>query len=382
MVSKQSRILFVVNDSWFFKSHRLPLAVAAIKSGYEVHLIAKADETTDFILSRGVVFHPWALSPRSLNPIKELKGLYDLLVAIKRIRPHILHLVTIKSVLYGGLLARLVRVPSVVYAISGRGYLFSSSGKQQTILKILVHKLYRFVLSHRNSIVIVQNSTDLKYFVDNRLASEDKISLIPGSGVDLEYYTGAKPFVSGGLPYVLFASRMLWDKGVREYVEAAKLLNACGNRARFILAGSVDTDNPRSVPLEWLESLPDELEIRWIGHSEGMRDLLRESAFVVLPSTYGEGVPKILLEAAASGRAIITTNWPGCRDVVTHQLNGLIVEPKDVQGLADSMAILLDNPDLARTYGESGRNVAVNRFAIEQVIRTTLGIYKHLDHKI
>lgn len=372
------RILYVVNDSWFFKSHRLPLANAAIKAGHEAHLAAVIDHTTSDIQSEGVNVHAWSLSPRSLNPISELKSFFSLLSTIRKTEPDLLHLVTIKSVLYGGIIARWLGVPSVVFAISGKGYIFSSQDKKQMILKKLAHKLYGYVLSHKNSVIVVQNMNDHDFFIENNLASKESIILIPGSGVDLDLFQNYKQTTNTKLPTVLFASRMLLDKGVKEFVNAAKQVNKDGVVADFTLAGQVDTENPRSISRQWLEALPKEMGINWVGQQEAMHKLIAESAFVVLPTTYGEGVPKILIEAAASGRAIITTNWPGCTDVVTHEYNGLLVEPKDTNGLAWSIKRLLDDPARCEQYGTNGRKLAEKKFSIQQVVATTMKIYHNL----
>ena len=374
------RILYVVNDSWFFKSHRLPLANAAIKAGHEAHLAAVIDHTTNDIRTEGVNVYAWNLSPRSLNPINELKSFFSLLYTIRKTKPDLLHLVTIKSVLYGGIIARWLGVPSVVFAISGKGYIFSSQEKKQMILKKLAHKLYEYVLSHKNSVVVVQNKNDQDFFIKNRLTGKESVILIPGSGVDLDLFQNYKQTTNTELPTVLFASRMLLDKGVKEFVNAAKQVNRDGVVANFKLAGQVDTENPRSIPQQWLEELPKEMGINWIGPQEAMHNLIGKSAFVVLPTIYGEGVPKILIEAAASGRAIITTNWPGCTDVVTHEYNGLLVEPKDTNELAQSIKRLLDDPARCEQYGRNGRKLAEKKFSIQQVVEATMSIYRDLHN--
>ena len=372
------RILYVVNDCWFFKSHRLPLAQAAVASAYEVHLTASPDHTTNDIEAEGVYFHPWKISPRSLNPIVELVSFFSLFATIRKTKPDLLHLVTIKSVLYGGIIAKWLSVSSVVFAISGRGYIFSSKDREQSILKKLASSIYDYVLSHKNSVIVVQNKNDYDFFIENKLAKEDSTILIPGSGVDLNLFRDNNSRTNTKSPVILFASRMLWDKGVREFVDASKIINKDRIVAEFKLAGPVDTANPRAVSRQWLENLPTEMGIEWIGPQEVMQELISSSAFVVLPTTYGEGVPKILLEAAASARAIITTNWPGCRDVVTHDYNGLLVEPNDTSALVQSIKFMLENPDRCKQFGLNGRKIAEKRFSIQQVVETTMNLYREL----
>lgn len=376
---KSLNILYVVNDSWFFKSHRLALATAAIEYGHNAHLAAVQDHTTEYIKSKGVSFHSWKLSPRSLNPLNEILSFFSLLNTIRKIRPDLLHLVTIKSVLYGGIIARWLKIPSVVFAISGRGYIYSSQDQKQSFLKSFASKLYRYALSHENSIVIVQNENDYAFFLTNGLATEDTMVLIPGSGVDLDLFSYRVPDHNTELPVVLFASRMLKDKGVQAFVDAAKQVNQDEVIANFKLAGSIDTANPRSFSKQWLQDLPREKGIEWIGPQEQMQDLISQSAFVVLPTTYGEGVPKILIEAAACGRAIIATNWPGCTDVVIHKYNGLLVTPNDIQELAQSIGNLLDDPVSCKFYGRNGRTLAEKKFGIQKVVQTTLATYDDLQ---
>lgn len=375
----QRRIHFVVNDSWFFASHRLPIAVAAIENGNEVHLSAVADHTSDAIAQKGVVFHPWSLHPRSRNPLKEIQSFVSLYRSVKNSNPDILHLVTVKSVLYGGIIARILNVRSVVFAISGRGYIYSTENGSTNLLKNLTNSLYRFALSHRNSTVIVQNTTDQNFFVDNKLAPLNRIRLIPGSGVDLATYNVKPNPKKSELPLILFASRMLWDKGVDDFVTAAKMINKNGIRAKFVLAGTADPNNPRSVPLAWLEALPEHDGIKWIGHCDDMADLIAQSSVVVLPSRYGEGVPKILIEAAAIGRPIVTTDWPGCNDAVRHEYNGLLSTPGDIKSLTENINKLIENQDLRCKFGKNSRTLAESTFSIENVIEQTLNIYDELQ---
>ena len=378
-LDKLIKILFVVNDSWFFKSHRLPIANAAISDGNEVYLAAARDDTTTSIELDGVMFRKWDIAPRSRNPFREIIAFFSLSSIVREVNPDLIHLVTIKPVLYGGLISRLLSIRSVVFAISGRGQIYSSGAVISRLLKPITTLMYRFSLSHKNSIVVVQNSSDQEYFTDQKLIPADRLRLIPGSGVDLIRYNIGETSSHLPLPVILFASRMLRDKGVEEFVGAAKVVNKNGIHAEFIVAGTVDADNPNAVSRAWLEQLPGEKGIKWIGHCAQIEKLLSDSSIVVLPSRYGEGVPKILIEAAAMGKPIVTTNWPGCKDAVKHEYNGLLVEPGDVQVLASSIERLILDPILRKKFGINGRRLAEKYFSIEEVIQTTLGIYRELD---
>lgn len=379
MENKQSaKLLYVVNDSWFFTSHRLPVAVAAVNKGYQVTLVAVEDETSHALSTHGIRFKPWDLAPRSLNPFRELKSFISLFRNIRSVQPDVLHLVTIKSVLYGGIIARVTRVPSVVFAISGMGYAFSNAKDKRSATNWLATCLYRFALGHKNSCVIVQNENDKEFFLNTNLVSEKKLHLIPGSGVDLEEFKSTAVNLKSNT--VLFASRMLWDKGVSEFVEASKRINSDSNLGNFVLAGNTDPKNPRSVPCKWLNDLPESKSIQWIGHATDIPSLIQSARVVVLPTTYGEGVPKILIEACAGGRAVVATDWPGCRDAVVNGYNGILVKPGDGKQLSEAIHLLLTDDKLASEYGSNGRKLAVEKFSIQVVIDITLKLYSVL-HK-
>ena len=372
----KQKILFVVNDSWFFVSHRLPVAEAAIAEGYTVELAALEDETTALVSSRGIGFHNWQLSPRSTGVIREFAALRNLYKIIKRSKPDILHLVTIKGVLYGGVIARLLGVRNVVFAISGMGRVFTATSGKERVLQYLARLVYKFVLGHRNSSVIVQNDRDRQLFVEYWKVDPARVISSPGSGVDLDQF---KPLQQVSDPaVVLFASRMLWAKGVETFVEAARQLKSDGSSARFILAGDTDPENDTAVPVDVLQNWHDEGIVEWIGHVKDMPALMAEASVFVLPTVYGEGIPKVLLEASAAGRAIVATDWPGCTDVVDDSVNGLLVATKDPEQLSQALKKLLDAPELARKFGQAGRLKAEELYSVETVVKLTLAVYATL----
>ncbi|MBN1283947.1 MAG: glycosyltransferase family 4 protein [Anaerolineae bacterium] len=369
------RLLFVINQADFFLSHKLPVARAALAAGYEVHVAAPVAPEAAAIQAEGLIFHPVALDRRSLRVWDELFRLRDLYALYRALRPDLVHHFTIKPVIYGGLAARMARVPAVVSAVTGLGYVFLHTGFKAALLKSGVTLLYRLALHHPRAGVIFQNPDDLALFRRRRLVDAGAAVIIKGSGVDMQRF--ALTPEPGGPPVVLFASRMLWDKGVREYVEAARLLRAQGIKVRLVMAGQSDPHSPAAVPTAQLQAWHDSGLIEWWGHCDDMPAAFAKAHVVCLPS-YREGLPKVLVEAAASGRAIVTTDVPGCREVVRHGENGLCVPVRDAAALAGALKRLIEDAPLRQRMAARGRCIAEAEFSVEQVVRETLALYQKL----
>ncbi|UVJ42788.1 glycosyltransferase family 4 protein [Pseudomonas sp. LS1212] len=366
------RLLFIVNVDWFFLSHRLPLAIAAKEAGFEVHLAAAVTDRVQEIERHGIKVHPLNIDRRSANPMEAAKLLFDLFSLIRRVSPSVVHLVTIKPVLLGGLAARLARVPRVVAAISGLGFVFTARGGVARLRRLLVSSLYRLALSRNNVRVIFQNGDDQALLQRHTGIADAQVVRIRGSGVDLSAWT-VQPLADGP-PVVMMASRLLKDKGVVEFVEAARMLH--GHRlARFVLVGSVDAGNPTSLRVEDLDAWVKEGAIEWWGQSSDMPAVLSMAHIVVLPS-YREGLPKGLIEAAASGRAVVTTDVPGCRDAIEPGVSGVLVEVRNPQALADGIRGLLGDPERIKAMGAAGRRLAEQSFDVREVIARHLALYE------
>jgi glycosyltransferase involved in cell wall biosynthesis len=346
------RVLFVVNAPEFFLSHRLPLALAARCEGFDVHVCTGPGASSRKIEELGFVHHSFPLSRSGKNPLAEvnsLRGLYRLMI---RLKPDLVHLVTIKPVLYGGFAARFARVPCVVAAVSGLGSVFVSQGLKARVLRKAVEILYRLALGHHRLRVIFQNPDDRATLVSLGALREDQAVLIRGSGVALADY----PMVpeTDGVPVVAFAARLLKEKGVLEFVEASRILKNRGVDARFWLIGTPDPGNPSSVDASDVAGWAAEGLIESFGYRDDIAALFAQSHVVVLPSYYGEGLPKVLIEAAACGRAVVTTNHPGCRDAIESGKTGVLVPVRDATALADTVQILLADAGLRRRMGEAG----------------------------
>jgi len=374
-MSAGNRVLYVINDAPFFLSHRLALAQAAQAEGYDVHVAAPLTPEASVISQKGLHFHPLPINRKGLYVWEEIRSIISLYRLYTSLRPGLVHHVTIKPVLYGGLMSRLTAVPAVVNGVTGLGFVFISRGPKGLFLRTVVSRLYRVALRHSNSRVVFQNPEDRDTFVRGGLVDPSSAVLIKGSGVDMMTFAPSpeKP----GTPLVVLGGRLLWDKGVGEYVEAARHLRKAGVNARFVLVGESDRGNPAAVPRSKLEEWHRSGVVEWWGYHNDMPALIAESHVVCLPS-YREGVPKFLIEGAACGRPIVATDVPGCREIVENENNGLLVPPRDWRALADALRRLIADPQLRERMGRRGRELAVSGFSLEKVVGETLALYREL----
>jgi glycosyltransferase involved in cell wall biosynthesis len=370
------RLVITVNQDWFFLSHRLPIARAARDAGAHVLVVAGDSGKGTAIRAEGFEFIALPIARRGLNPIQDLRTLWFLKRTYQRLRPKLVHHVTIKPVLYGSIAARLVGGIAVVNAVSGLGYAFMSRDRRARAIRPFVRALYRIALGRPNSRTIFQNPDDLSDVVKMGAVQPRHAVLIRGAGVDCARFRPAPE--PSGLPIVLLASRMLWDKGVKEFVEAAGIIRGHDKTARFVLVGAPDVGNPSAIPVEQLEAWTREGVVEWWGQRDDMPEVLAQASVVALPTLYGEGVPKVLLEAAASGRPIVATDVRGCREIVRPGVNGLLVAPRNSMSLADALRDLLSSPELRMRLGRAGREIALAEFAEEGVVERTLGVYREL----
>jgi glycosyltransferase involved in cell wall biosynthesis len=370
------RVIFVVNDAPFFLSHRLPLAEGARRAGYEVHIATPDHPARWAIMEQGFEFHPIPMSRSGAGLVGEFRTLRALFGLYRALQPDLVHHVTHKPVLYGSVAARVLGVPAVVNAVSGLGYAFIAEGAVAEVRRRLMLALYRVALGHPNSGVIFQNPDDVALFRAAKALSGARVVLIPGSGVDLDqFYPVPEP---EGCPVIVLPARMLWDKGVGDFVEAIRILKGRGVEVRALLVGDPDPGNPRSVDRERLIGWAREGIVEWLGHQTDMPRVLAHCHIVCLPSSYREGVPKTLLEAAAAGRPVVTTDVPGCRDVVRDGENGLVVPPREPALLAQALEALLGDRTLRLQFGASNRARAVVEFGVDRVVEGTIDLYREL----
>ncbi|HEX5488260.1 MAG TPA: glycosyltransferase family 4 protein [Rhodanobacteraceae bacterium] len=370
-----SKIILFANTDWYLYNFRRSLALAAQAAGHEVLLVSPPGEYGARLRGLGLRWTPLTgMDRRSLNPLREVRVLAELVALFRHERPAMVHNFTIKCAVYGSLAAMLAGVPARINAVAGLGYVFASDDRRARLLRPLVRSLLRFSLRGKRSRLILQNHDDASVFIRHGLIGKSHLVVIPGSGVDCtRFVPPSRP--ANDPPRVLLAARLLWEKGLAEYVQAARALRARGRKVRFVLAGASDPGNPAAVPEATVRGWVDEGLVEWTGHVEDMPALLASADIVVLPSYYREGLPKSLIEAAACAIPLITTDMPGCRDVVTDGKDGLLLPPRDAGALLAAIVRLLDAPALARRLGLAAHAKALARFDERIVIRRTLATW-------
>jgi glycosyltransferase involved in cell wall biosynthesis len=370
------KLLFLLNEALFFTTHRMPVALAAKDLGCEVHVAAPFDEgPVEIIRANGFHYYDLPLKRGGRNPLAELRLLAAFFALIRKVKPDLVHHVAMKPVIFGGLASRVLRVPAAVFAVTGLGFLFVRDDWAARLIRSLITPLYRFALGHPNSITIFQNPDDRHLFSRRHLLKLDRAVTIRGCGVDMsEFRPGPKP---EGPPIVMFPARIIGDKGVHEFIDAVRRLKAEGRDAHFVLVGRRDPANPTDVPEATIQSWQDEGLVEWWGYRQDMPDVLRQATIICMPS-YREGLPRGLIEAAASGIAIVTTDVAGCREVVDHRLTGLLVPLKDGAATARAIGDLLDGPDICQQYARQARTKAKTEFSVEQFVADSLAVYEQV----
>lgn len=382
-VGSSPKLLYIATDIGSFLSHRLPLARAAQAQGYDVALTAppaagpKQSDYQARLRAEGIPFYPLALHRGSLNPLKELKSLYAVYKTLRRLRPDLVHLITAKPVFYGGIAARWLNIPSLA-AITGMGFIFTHDTAKAKLLRPLAVMFYRLALNRPGAHALFQNTTDRALLDQSGVLKRGTHSLIQGgSGVDLNQITPAP--LPEGPPIFALPARMLRDKGVYEFIDAARAFKAKNHPARFWLLGDVDPNNPTSMQPADLNRLQAEGHVEWKGYAADMNAALAQVHVVVLPS-YREGFPKTLIDAAAAGRASLASDVAGCRDAVVEGQTGFLFPARDAKGLVAAMEKILDPPEQIAKMGYAARHHAEQAFDITRIAADHLALYAQLTH--
>ncbi len=365
------KALLFANTDWYIYNFRLALAMELRSHGYEVVILSPPGNFHDRLRSNGFTWIPFPLSRQGINPMGELRTLWQLFRIYRQVKPVIVHHFTIKPVIYGSLAAHILGIRGIINSITGLGHLFIDPGFMTRIIRSLAKVLYR--VSLRRTQVIFENPEDQDIFIQNRLLQPEQTHLILGTGVNIRKFQPSTK--TDDIPLVLFSSRLLITKGIQEFIEAAQLLKKKGLKARFAVAGIPDPGNPASVQQEQIDLWQKSGAVEVWGWQDDMPSTLAKADIFCLPS-YREGVPSALLEACASGLPIITTDVPGCRDVVTHEVNGLLVPPQNPQALAEAIERLLNDPNLRAEMGRAGRQLALDQFSLERIIEQTMVVYQ------
>ena len=375
------KIILFANTEWYLFNFRLSLAKALQAQGHEVLLISPPGEYGARLQAQGFRWEALPMDRKSLNPLQELRLLAYLCRLYRREQPALAHHFTIKCVVYGSIGALVARVPARVNAVAGMGYVFTNQALKARLLRPVVRGLMRLVLNGRGARLILQNNDDMAAFAKAGLARPELTRLVMGSGVDLARFTPRVPSAQASPDVqptrVVLAARLLWDKGIAEYAEAARQLKAKGLPIRFLLAGAPDPGNPAAIAQATLDGWQAEGLIELLGQVSDMAALFAAVDMVVLPS-YREGLPKSLIEAAACALPLVTTDVPGCREVVTHEVDGLLVPVKDAKALASAIERLHLDPAWARELGLAARARALREFDEKIVISKTLAVYREL----
>lgn len=369
-------LVFVVNTDWFFLSHRLPIALAARDAGFRVTLLAGEAGRADEVRGHGLGFEYVPFDRGGLHPRRDLRTVGALARSFRRLRPDIVHLVTPKAVIYGAWAARLAGVRRIVAAVSGLGVAF---GRPNLPLARLVEGLYRSALRRPLAggavRVIFQNPDDADLFVRLGIVTPERVVRIRGSGVDLARF---RPMPEPPGPVrVLFASRLLAEKGADVFVEVARRMRG-RTHVRFTMAGRIDPGNPTSLSERDLRRAELDGGVEVCGHVDDMAKLMAACHVVAFPTRYREGLPKVLAEAAAAGRPIVASDVPGVREVVAHGVNGLLVAPGDVDATVFALERLVDDAGMRRRMGEQGRRLAEAGLGLDGVVDAHMSLYDEL----
>ena len=364
----KNRLLFVVTEDRYFVSHRLHLAKHAISLGYEVGFLGNIVNHRDILERAGIAVYDWNIDRGAKGVISQARSFFTLFKQVKCFKPDIVHAVSAKPILYSALACALLRVKSRVHALAGLGYMQSSSTFGALLIKRVVFALLRMSLCGEKTVLILQNDDDASLLIANKVVAREKIRIIRGAGVNTDKFN--KAVEPNDETLVVLPARMLWDKGVGEFVACAQIIGESKISARFVLVGDPDPQNPESIPSETIESWVKAGLVDWWGYRDDMTEVFARASIVCLPS-YREGLPKSLLEAASSCLPIVSFDVPGCREIVVDGHNGFLLEFGDISGLAKSLEILLKDECLREKMGQRGRELVELHFSQEKIAAET-----------
>lgn len=370
------RVLIIVNRAEFLLSHRYKICLALLKKGYEIHVACpQNNEVISTFKSDGIYHHRVDFFADSLAPYRIFISIKQICSLIKSLRPDVVHSISMKPVLCGGIACRLCHVPAMVSSVSGLGLFFSSHKLKFRVLRFFLDPFLAFCFRHKNHVVILQNDNDRNILLESQVLCKEDTVMIRGSGVDLKVFSYTPE--PDGVPIVLFASRLLEDKGLSDLVQAVTILKSQNVKIRLLVAGVPDPLNSNSLSEETLFQWSQAGLIERLGYRDDMSSLLKQANIFCFPSYYGEGVPKVILEAAASGRAVVTTDHPGCRDAVNCN-TGLLVPIRNPRALAESIGQLIKDYERRYAMGLAARDLAEKSFCVDSVVEKHIEIYDSL----
>lgn len=373
MTLRRPTLAFLISEDWFFVSHFWARAQAAQKEGWRVIVLSRPGTHFKSIQESGIEFIPLDISRKSINPFKGLGFILKLASIYRHLKPDLVHHIALKPIILGGFAARLAKIPAIVNAPVGLGFIFASQRLLARALRPLVKLNLRITLNSKHGITIFENPDDLEFMVENRLVQRKHTRLIRGAGVDTSRFAPV-PERTGKIR-VLFAARLIYEKGILDFIKAAEILKG---KAEFYIAGAPDYSNPNPVHEHRLKQWEAAETICWLGPVADMASLLKDIHIFALPSIYREGLPKVLLESMASGKPVVATDVPGCREAVINGETGFLTPPHDPQALAQALATLIENPALRAQMGTSGRMRIINDFSDDVVCQQTIEVYNEI----
>lgn len=375
--SGKMKILLTANTDWYLYHFRLSLAKFLRQNQFEVVFVSPEGKYVSKILSEGFRWIPWNLGRKTIAPWRELRTIVDIAGIIREENPDLIHNHTIKPVIYASMAAKIIGKQYVINSITGRGHVFLADTIHVKLLRKLTVLLYRLAVKNPYNTLIFENQADKRFFTELKIANPERSYIIPGVGIDPDYYLPMPE--PEGTPLVVFAGRLLWSKGIKDLIEAARILHP-KLKFRLALVGRPDPGNPTSIPEDVIRAWLNEGIAEWWGWQEDIREVLKACHIVTLPSL-GEGLPTVLMEAAACQRPIIATDVPGCNDIVAHNINGLLVTPNDPAQLAEALRILLLDRDLRTKMGKAGREIVLNNFSTQIINAKTSELYQAAWHQ-
>jgi glycosyltransferase involved in cell wall biosynthesis len=368
------KILYLSGDELWFK--RLPAALASKDAGADVVTMAPWRKFRGDAEAGGLRTIPWTMSRRSLNPFREIRTFLEVVRAYRQERPDLVHHLALKAIIYGAAAARICGGIPTVNSVAGLGRVFTVSSKRMLVLRRAVCWVLKTVFGGAHCRVTFENEDDLEFLVEEGIVTREVTKFIPGVGLQTERFVPMPE--PSGVPIVMLPSRMLWEKGISVFVEAAGLLRKQGVEARFVLVGAPDLENRGYIPEQQLKAWAESGDVEWWGSHGDMAGTLSKANIVCLPTYYREGLPRVLMEAGACARAVVTTDMPGCRHVVRDGQNGLLVPPRDADALAGAIRRLIGDPELRKRMGAAGRERAVREFSEDTVQQQVLAVYRGL----
>ncbi len=378
------KLLFNITEDWFFCSHFLERALAAKKAGYTIFVLSRISLKKDILDNYGIKFISVPFNRKSINPIYELFMILRITFIYKKVKPDIVHHIAAKPIIYGSIAARICNIKSVINAPVGMGYVFTSNTLKAKVLKPLLKIFFKTLINSHQGInkrnkVIFENNDDLNYFIKLGAVNPKNACIIQGAGVKIKQFLDPKK--NKKIPTIALVARMLRDKGINEYVAAARIVNRHEKCGHFLLVGDVDSGNPSSINRKKLVKWNEEKVVEWVGWVKDVETILKETDIICLPS-YREGLPKALIEGASFGLPIVTTNTVGCKDVVEDGINGFLVPVRNVEKLAEKISELIQNKNLRDYMGKQSFNIASQKFSSKIINAQTLHIYDELFFEI